>query len=364
MPLEPIGDESPAASRGRALPRFVICAVLAAIVMAVAMLGMAGHGGHPSGHEPAASSAGASARTWLAWVSGQAGNWLQLALTTPIVFWGGWPILTGGWAGFVRGRPTMYSLISLGVLVAWTVSTVATVAPGVFPAAFRGPDGSVEVFFESAGMIVVLVMLGQLLESRARRGTTAAIRSLMDLSPPTAERVGTTVAPRPCCHESSPPGGSAKTVPLAAVRTGDLLRVKPGGRIPTDGIVREGSTSCDESLLTGEPLPVARGPGDRVLGGAINGSGTIVMEAATAADGALVARIARLVREAHEKRAPIEQVADRIAAVFVPIVLALAVVTFLAWSVCGPQPRMALGRLSAGSVLGIACPCSRGLATP
>ena len=341
MPLEPIGQEAGAASsQSHDLRRLLICSGLAAILMAVAMLGMLGHGRH----DPLTGGHGGLLPSWLA---GQAGNWLQLLLATPIVFWGGWPILSGGLAGFRHGRPTMFSLITLGVLMAWAVSAIATLAPGIFPEAFRRADGSVEVFFESAGMIVVLVLLGQLLESRARRGTTAAIRALMDLTPPTAQRE---------------PGG--ETIPLAMVRKGDLLRVKPGGRIPTDSIIREGATTCDESLLTGEPMPVARSIGDRVLGGAINGSGAIVIEAETAADGALVARIARLVREAHEKRAPIEQLADQISGIFVPIVLAIALLTFLVWSAIGPQPRMALGLLSAVSVLVIACPCALGLATP
>lgn len=347
MPLEPIGQGAGAAQvSSHDLRRLVVCGVLAAILMAVAMLGMIGHEGHAgqAWHEAGDRTHGGLLPGWL---TGQAGNWLQLLVATPIVFWGGWPILSGGLAGFRRGRPTMFSLISLGVLVAWGVSTVATVAPGIFPDAFRRADGSVEVFFESAGMIVVLVLLGQLLESRARRGTTAAIRALMDLSPPTAERE---------------PGG--ETIPLAIVQKGDLLRVRPGGRIPTDAIIREGATACDESLLTGEPMPVTRTVGDRVLGGAINGSGGIVVEAETAADEALVARIARLVREAHEKRAPIEQLADQISGIFVPIVLAIALLTFLVWSVIGPPPRMALGLLSAVSVLVIACPCALGLATP
>jgi Cu+-exporting ATPase len=205
----------------------------------------------------------------------------------------------------------------------------------------------VAVFFESAGMIVVLVLAGQLLETRARRATTTAIRALMDLAPPTAERF---------------PGG--ESVPLGAVQAGDLLRVRPGGRIPVDGVIREGATACDESLLTGEPLAVERVAGDRVLGGAINGAGAIVIQATAAAADSLVARITRLVREAHEKRAPIEQLADRIAAVFVPAVLAIALATFLAWATFGPQPRLALGLVSAVSVLVIACPCALGLATP
>jgi len=348
MPLEPIGQtREDLALRAADTRRLVVCAVLAAILMTVAMLGMAGmtHGGHAAG-DAAAHAAGQGSGV-AGWIGGQAGNWLQMALATVIVFWGGRSILTGGLEGFRRGRPTMFSLISLGVLVAWTASAVGTLAPGLFPAAFRRPDGSVEVFFESAGMIVVLVLLGGLLESRARRGTTAAIRALVDLSPPTAERE---------------PGG--ETIPLDAVRVGDLLRVRPGGRIPTDGVIRSGTTTCDESLLTGEPMPVDRAAGDKVLGGAINGTGSIVIEATTAASGALVARIARLVREAHERRAPIEQLADRISAWFVPAVLALAAVTFLAWATVGPQPRLALGILSAVSVLVIACPCSLGLATP
>lgn len=315
--------------------RLFVCTILAAILMVVAMAGMVGH------------MLGLHVPTSLA---GTAGNWLQLLLATPIVFWGGWPILAGGWEGFRRGRPGMFSLIALGVLVAWTASTIATLAPGIFPAAFRRNDGSVEVFFESAGMIVVLVLIGQLLESRARRSTTASIRALMDLSPPTADRIAD--------------DGRTETVPLEQVRPGDRLRVRPGGRIPTDATILEGLTTCDESLLTGEPLPVDRTIGDRVLGGAINGSGAIVVQAEVAAGESLVARITRLVREAHQHRAPIEQLADRVAAVFVPGVLAVAAATFLGWSLFGPQPRLALGLLSAVSVLVIACPCALGLATP
>jgi len=340
MPLEPIGQTADAVrSQRQERVRLVVCAVLATALMLVAMAGMAGH------------IAGHTAPAWLPrWVAGAPGNWLQLLMAAPIVFWGGWPILAGGWDGFRRGRPGMFSLIGLGVIVAWTASTIATIAPGIFPAAFRRADGSVEVFFESAGMIVVLVLVGQLVESRARRGTTAAIRALMDLAPPTAERLDAT--------------GAATDIPLAEVRPGDRLRVRPGGRIPTDAVILEGATSCDESLLTGEPLPVARGVGDRVLGGAINGSGAVVVKAETTADDSLVARIARLVREAHEHRAPIERLADRVAAVFVPAVLAVAVLTFMAWASFGPQPRMALGLVSAVSVLVIACPCALGLATP
>jgi len=279
-------------------------------------------------------------------------RWLQLALATPIVFWGGWPILSGGIAGFRSGRPGMFSLITLGVLAAWGSSTLATFAPGIFPAAFRGSDGEVAVSFESAGMIVVLVLLGQWLESRARRGTTAAIRSLMDLTPAVAERL-----------DPADPSRS-ETVPLASVRVGERLRVRPGGRLPLDGRVVEGESSCDESLLTGEPMPVAKGPGDRVLGGSINGSGVLVIEAEATSDHSLLARITRLVREAHTKRAPVEQLADAISARFVPAVLVVAGITFIAWSLLAPSEGMALGLASAVSVLVIACPCALGLATP
>ena len=335
MELVPIGQASTAADdAARARRRLVVCALLGGLLMAVSMTGMAGHAlGITDGI--------------VGWLAGTTGNVLQLLLAAPLVLWGGWPILTGGWAGFRRGRPTMFSLVGLGITVAFVASVVATVAPGLFPPAFRRHDGSVETFFESAGMIVVLVLAGQALESRARRGTGAALRALLDLAPPTAER-----------H----PGG--ETVPLGQVRPGDLLRVRPGGRIPTDATLLEGTTTCDESLLTGEPLPVARGPGDKLLGGAINGPAALVIRADTVAAGALVARIARLVREAQSRRAPIEALADRAAAVFTPAVLGLALATFLGWAAFGPEPRLALGLVSAVSVLVIACPCSLGLATP
>ena len=335
MELVPIGQGADAlAAATAARRRLLFTALLAAALMAVSMTAMAGHalGVHDG---------------VVGWLAGSGGNRLQWLLATPIVVWGGWPILAGGLAGFRRLRPTMFSLVGLGIVVAYAASVVATVTPGLFPAPFRRHDGSVETFFESAGMIVVLVLAGQALESRARRGTGAALRSLLDLAPPTAER---------------DPGG--ETVPLVDVRPGDRLRVRPGGRIPTDGTVLEGETTCDESLLTGEPLPVARGPGAKVLGGAINGPGLVVMRADTTASGALVARIARLVREAQSRRAPIEALADRAAALFTPAVLLVALATFLGWAWFGPEPRLSLGLVSAVSVLVIACPCSLGLATP
>jgi Cu+-exporting ATPase len=243
MPLEPVGQEAgAAAARARDLWRLGVSTGLAAILLVVAMGPMLGHmlperlGGH-------------ALAEWFArlGLAGRAGQWIQLALATPIVFWGGWPILAGGIAGFRSGRPGMFSLVTLGVLAAWGSSTLATLAPGIFPASFRGADGTMPVSFESAGMIVVLVLAGQLLESRARRGTTAAIRALMDLAPPTAERVGRAsrgpaLPVAPCCQGGGGGGDTAtaaEIIPLAAVVVGDLLRVKPGGRIPVDGIVRE-----------------------------------------------------------------------------------------------------------------------------
>jgi Cu+-exporting ATPase len=366
MPLEPVGEDAgAAAARSRDLRRLAISTALGLILLMVAMGPMLGHmlpawlGGHRLAN-------------WFARVglAGSTGQWIQLALATPIVFWGGWPILSGGMAAFRSGHPGMFSLITLGVLAAWGSSTLATLAPGIFPAAFRAADGTVPVSFESAGMIVMLVLVGQILESRARRGTTAAIRALMDLTPPTAERVGhasrgPALPVASCCQGSgSGPATVVEVVPLASVVVGDLLRVKPGGRIPVDGIVREGVTACDESLLTGEPLAVEKRAGDRVLGGSINGTGAVVIEATAAAADSLVARITRLVRDAHARRAPIENLADRVAAWFVPAVLVAALVTFLGWVMFGPQPRMALGLVSAVSVLVIACPCALGLATP
>ena len=368
MPLEPVGqDAGAAAARRRDLRRLLISTALGAILLVVAMGPMLGHmlPEWPGGHALAEWFAGIG-------LAGRTGQWIQFALATPIVFVGGWPILAGGIAGFRSGRPGMFSLITLGVLAAWGSSTLATLSPGIFPAAFREADGTVPVSFESAGMIVVLVLMGQWLESRARRGTTAALRALLDLAPPTAERVGRAshgpaLPVASCCQiqgGGSEPATAAEVIPLAAVAVGDLLRVKPGGRIPVDGTVREGATACDESLLTGEPLAVEKGAGDRVLGGSINGTGAIVIEATALASDSLVARIAKLVREAHARRAPIENLADRVAARFVPAVLAAAVVTFFGWAMFGPQPRMALGLVSAVSVLVIACPCALGLATP
>jgi Cu+-exporting ATPase len=342
MPLEPVGGASNDHGGADFRRRLAVSAVPAIAVFLLSMLPMLGHMLPLGGLQP-----------WLMAVEHSAWTaWLELALSSLVVFYGGWPILSGGLAAIRRGRPTMFSLISIGVLTAWGYSLVATVAPDVFPAAFRGEDGQVGRFFESAAMIVVLVLVGQLLESRARRGTTAAIRALMDLSPPEAVRL-----------DPTDPSHS-ETVALALVKAGDLLRVRPGQRIPVDGRVVEGASECDESLLTGEPLPVAKQTGDRVLGGSLNGVGVLVMQAEAASAESLVARITRLVREAHAARAPIEQLADRISARVVPAVVLAAIATLAAWIAFGGDQGLSMGIVSAVSVLVIACPCGLGLATP
>ena len=276
-------------------------------------------------------------------------NWIELALATPVVLWGGWPFFVRGWASIVSRHLNMFTLIALGVGAAYGFSVVATIAPNLFPQSFH-MHGGVAVYFEPAAVIVVLVLLGQVLELRARNRTGAAIRSLLGLAPKTARRID--------------PDGSERDVPLADVRVGDRLRVRPGERIPVDGIALEGNSVVDESMVTGEPMPVEKGSGANVTGGTVNTTGTLVMRAERVGADTLLAQIVRMVSEAQRSRAPIQRLADTVSAWFVPIVLAVAIVTFLAWAVAGPEPRFAHALVNAIAVLIIACPCALGLATP
>ena len=277
-------------------------------------------------------------------------TWSQFVLATPVVLWGGWPFFVRGWASVVNRHLNMFTLIALGVGAAYGFSVVATLAPGVFPASFRTHGGQVGVYFEPAAVIVVLVLLGQVLELRARSRTGAAIRKLLGLTPATARRVDAE--------------GLEQDVALDQIRVGDRLRVRPGERVPVDGAVLDGTTSIDESMLTGEPIPVEKTVGSTVTGGTVNGTGTFVMEAQRVGSATLLAQIVRLVSEAQRSRAPIQRLADTVAAWFVPIVIMVAATTFVVWAVAGPEPRYAHALVNAVAVLIIACPCALGLATP
>ena len=279
---------------------------------------------------------------WLAWI--------QLVLATPVVLWGGWPFFQRGWASVVNRHLNMFTLIAMGTGTAYVYSVIATIAPGIFPESFRVDGGRPAVYFEVSAIIVTLVLLGQVLELRARRHTSSAIRALLDLTPKTARRVR--------------PDGSDEEIALSDVHAGDRLRVRPGDAIPVDGIVEEGSSSVDESMITGESLPVFKSTGDRVIGGTINQTGAFVMRAERLGADTMLAQIVRMVSEAQRSRAPIQSLADRISAYFVPAVLLVAILTFVGWAVWGPQPRLAYALVNAVAVLIIACPCALGLATP
>ena len=281
-------------------------------------------------------------------IPGAARNWIELALATPVVLWGGWPFFERGWASVVSRHLNMFTLIALGVGAAYGYSLIATLAPGVFPHSFQ-MHGQPAVYFEPAAVIVVLVLLGQVLELRARSRTGAAIRGLLALVPPVARRVD---------------ANGEVEVPLERVAAGDRLRVRPGDRVPVDGTVIEGSTTVDESMVTGEAMPVAKAAGAPVTGGTVNGTGTFVMRAERVGNETLLARIVRMVSEAQRSRAPIQRLADRTAGWFVPAVIAVALITFVAWAIYGPEPRLALALVNSVAVLIIACPCALGLATP
>ncbi len=283
-------------------------------------------------------------------LAGPLRTWIEVVLATPAVLWGGKPLFERGWASLVHRSLNMFTLIALGVGVAYVYSLVATIVPGVFPAAFRGLDGTVPVYFEAAAVITTLVLLGQVLELRARSRTTSAIRALLTLAPKVARLVQ--------------PDGTDVDVPLEHVRPGQTLRVRPGEKIPVDGVILDGRSAVDESMITGEPMPVEKAAGSRVTGGTVNGTGSFLMRAERVGAETLLARIVQMVSEAQRSRAPIQRLADRVAAWFVPTVVATAVVTFVVWAVIGPEPRLAHALVNAVAVLIIACPCALGLATP
>jgi len=309
--------------------RFAIAAALAAPVFVVTMADMV-TGGR------------------LTMTNGTAINWLGFALATPVVFWAGWPFFVRAWVSFVNRSPNMFTLIAIGVGAAYAYSAVATIAPGVFPAGFA-MHGVVATYFDTAAVITVLVLLGQVLELRARGRTGMAIRQLLGLAPKTARLVR---------------GGDEMDVPLETVAVGDVCRVRPGERVPVDGVVVEGRTAVDESMVTGEPIPGEKEPGARVTGGTINTTGTVLVRAERVGSDTLLAQIVRMVGEAQRSRAPIQRVADRVSAWFVPGVVLVSIVAFAAWSAWGPEPRFAHALVAAVALLIIACPCALGLATP
>jgi Cu+-exporting ATPase len=277
-------------------------------------------------------------------------TWSQFLLATPVVLWGGWPFFVRGWASVVNRHLNMFTLIALGVGAAYGFSVVATLAPGLFPASFRTHGDQIAVYFEPAAVIVVLVLLGQVLELRARSQTSSAIKKLLGLTPNTARRIDAS--------------GGEQDVPLDQVQVGDRLRVRPGERVPVDGVVVDGTTTVDESMVTGEPIPVEKAETSTVTGGTVNGTGSFVMEAQRVGSDTLLAQIVRLVGEAQRSRAPIQRLADTVSGWFVPIVVLVAVATFGIWAVWGPEPRLAHALVNAVAVLIIACPCALGLATP
>ncbi len=277
-------------------------------------------------------------------------TWGGFVLATPVVLWGGWPFFERFWTSIKNRSANMFTLIGLGVGVSYLYSVVATLFPQIFPASFRGHGGAPNVYFEPAAAITVLVLLGQVLELKARGRTNAAVRALLDLSPKMARRVGT--------------DGSERDVPLDQVQVGDRLRVRPGEKVPVDGTVLEGSTSVDESMITGESIPVEKKSGEKLIGATVNGTGSVIMRAERVGSETLLAQIVRMVGEAQRSRAPIQRLADRVAGYFVPGVIAIAVIAFIAWAIWGPEPRLAYALVNAVAVLIIACPCALGLATP
>ena len=327
-PMDIVAEEIPDPEYDSMRKRFWISAALS---LPVLMLGMFGE----------------TARLHLL---GAALHWTEFVLAAPVVLWGGWPFFERFWSSVVNRSPNMFTLIGLGTGAAFLNSAVATIAPQIFPESFRAMDGSVPVYFEAASVITTLVLLGQLLELRARAKTSSAIRALLKLAPQTAHLLAE--------------DGHEQEVRLDQVRPGDRLRVRPGERIPADGVVSEGASAVDESMVTGEPMPAEKSGGDKVTGGTLNTSGSFVMRAERVGSETTLAQIVKLVSEAQRSRAPMQRLADRVAGIFVPAVIAAAVITFAAWASIGPEPRLAHGLVNAVAVLIIACPCALGLATP
>jgi Cu+-exporting ATPase len=284
------------------------------------------------------------------WVDQTLSNWIQLVFATPVVLWAGWPFFVRGWQSLVTRNLNMFTLIAMGTGVAYGYSLVGTIAPGSFPATFRGHGGAVSVYFEAAAVITVLVLLGQVLELRAREATSGAIKALLQLAPKTARLVD---------HD-----GADHEVQIDSLKVGDKLRVRPGEKVPVDGVILEGRSALDESLVTGESMPVTKESGGKVIAGTLNQSGSFVMRADKVGRDTLLSQIVKMVAEAQRSRAPIQRLADQVAGWFVPIVIVVALIAFGAWAWFGPEPRMAFGLVAAVSVLIIACPCALGLATP
>lgn len=283
------------------------------------------------------------------YVSAALSGWIQLVLATPVVLWAGRPFFTRGWISLTTRKLNMFTLIAMGIGVAWLYSMVAVLAPGVFPDAFRQADGTVAVYFEAAAVITVLVLLGQVLELKARERTGGAIRALLDLAPKTARRLG---------------DEGEEDVPLAQIQVGDLLRVRPGEKIPLDGVVTEGRSAVDESMVTGESMPVKKAPDSQVIGGTINQTGSFVLRAERVGKDTMLSQIVQMVAEAQRSRAPIQRLADHVSGWFVPVVIGIALLAFVIWSLVGPEPVFSHALIAAVSVLIIACPCALGLATP
>jgi Cu+-exporting ATPase len=333
MALEPVTPAAVAAPNAELIDmtrRFWVAVALAAPVAALAM------GGDLIGlHEK---------------IGGQALNWIGFILATPAVLWAGWPFFVRGARSLVSRNLNMFTLIALGTGTAWLYSLVATFAPGLFPAALRGADGAVATYYEAASGVTALVLLGQVLELRAREGTGGAIRALLDLAPKTARRIGA--------------DGAEADVGLEGVMVGDRLRVRPGEKVPVDGEILEGRSAVDESMVTGESMPVVKAQGERVIGGTINQTGAFVMRADRVGGDTVLARIVDMVASAQRSRAPIQRLADQVSGWFVPLVVAVAVLAFAAWWTLGPEPRFSYALIAAVSVLIVACPCALGLATP